>query len=150
MTAPTKGVVMRSRVWLCVGPLLFCLLDGAVTLHGQPAAYWAGQYDQAVEWNPLVRWFMVRHPLLLLAGACGWVLLFSSLILLLPDNTARVVAFLVQLDHTIGAASWLTRFGALGWAGCVALFLVSRAVMEVTWRAAARAALRAGAPGEAG
>jgi hypothetical protein len=140
---------MRSHIWLCVAPLLFCLIDGAVTLHGQPAAYWAGQYDQAIEWNPLVRWFMVQHPLLLLLGACGRIFSFCALILLLPDNMARVVAFLVQLEHTIGAASWLTRFGMPGWAGCVVLLLLSRVVLETTWRAAGKASLRACSPGEA-
>src|SRR5262249_14677830 len=35
--------------------------------------------------------------------------------------------------HTLGAASWLVRMGALGWLACVPLFLASRAVLGWAW-----------------
>jgi hypothetical protein len=126
---------MRTgRGWLCIGPLLFCLLDGGLTLQGQPDAYWAGQYDWAVELNPLGRWPLQAHPAWFAAALLCWALAFCSAILYLPDNLARPFSFAVQFGHTLGAASWLARLGVSGWILCVPLLFASRLVFDWTWR----------------
>jgi hypothetical protein len=129
----------RGRAWLCVGPVLFCLLDGVLTLHGQPDAYWAGDYREAMELNPLGLWPLQQHPLLFVAALVCWVMVFCMFIILLPENLARPLSFAVQLGHTIGGASWLARLGTFGWVGSALLLLASRAVLDFTWRRAAPA-----------
>jgi hypothetical protein len=128
--------LMRSRNWLCLGPVLFCLLDGGLTLHGQPDAYWDGDYEQVLEWNPLGRSSLQQHPFLFVLSLVAWAAIFTSLVLTLSINLARPLSFAVQLGHTIGAASWLARLGALGWVGVLLLFWFSRLLLDWTWRRA--------------
>jgi hypothetical protein len=124
----------QGRAWLCVGPLLFCLLDGVLTLQGQSDAYWGGAYEQAHELNPLGLWPLQRHPSLFAAALGAWVLAFTAALFLLPALFARPLAFAVQVGHTLGAASWLVRLGACGWLACLPLLLASRLVLDRTWR----------------
>lgn len=58
----------RGHAWLCCGPAIFCVLDCVLTLHGQPQVYWAGQFEQAVEFNPPFLWLLQLHPLAFLVG----------------------------------------------------------------------------------
>src|SRR5205823_11479721 len=121
-----RSVMEGKRAWLCLGPLLLCLLDGVLTLAGQPGEYWQGDFEQAVEWNPVGRWPLQRHPLLFVAVLACWMAGFTGAICLLPGNLTRPVAFAVQVGHTLGAASWLVRSGVYGWLACVPLLLASR------------------------
>jgi hypothetical protein len=115
--------------------VLFCLLDGGLTLQGQPDAYWQ-DYGNAEELNPLGLWPLQRHPLLFVAALLCWVVVFCTSIVLLSDNLARPLSFVVQLGHTVGGASWLGRPGGLSWMAAALLLLASRAVLDLTWRRA--------------
>jgi hypothetical protein len=133
---------MRAgRAWLCVGPVLLCLLDAGLTLQGQSAAYWAGSYDQARELNPLGRWPLQTHPLLFAAAVLCWVAVFCTAIFLLPARRARLVSLAVQFGHTVGAGSWLVRAGAFSW--LTAVLLLSGSALLLQW--ARRPAPRPGA-----
>jgi hypothetical protein len=123
----------RGHVWLCYGPAIFCILDCVLTLHGQPPSYWAGQFEQAVEFNPPFLWLLRLHPLAFSVGVLVWLLLASSFILWLPDGLSRGLAFVVQFAHTLAAASWLLQANSLGFLSAVALVAFSRLVMNVTW-----------------
>src|SRR5437870_1110740 len=117
---------MKARhAWLCWGPAAVCLLDAGLTLLGQPDAYWSGRFDRAVEANPPFLWLLRQHPLYFAAGVLSWLVLSLSLILCLPGDLARAVAFLVHFVHTLGAASWLVGTGGFGYLACVALFTLS-------------------------
>src|SRR6266705_1942933 len=87
--------MQRSRLWLCVAPVAFCLLDVGLTLRGQPAEYWQGDYGTAFEGNPFFRWFLQQHPFAGLGIAVAWISVFSLAILWLPTKLARVGAFTV-------------------------------------------------------
>jgi hypothetical protein len=126
-----------GRVCLCVGPVLFCLLDGGLTLQGQPDAYWAGDFHQARELNPLGRWPLERHPLLFGAALLCWGCVFCTAILRLPARLARPLSLAVQLGHTLGAASWLVRLGVPGWLLVFPLLLASRLVFDWAWKRSA-------------
>jgi hypothetical protein len=123
---------MKERIHLCFGPVLFCLLDGSLTLLGQPAEYWAGNWHYANELNPLGYWGLGQHPYVFAVLLAGWMALVAALILLLPARFAIVVSLAVQAGHTLGAASWLLR--AFGILGCVPLVLLSRVLMDRAWR----------------
>ena len=38
----------RNRIWLCIMPIVLFALDITLTLCGQPAAYWSGDFSRAV------------------------------------------------------------------------------------------------------
>lgn len=127
------AMMKRSHFWLCCGPAIFCVLDCVLTLHGQPQSYWAGQYHEAVEFNPPFLWLLRLHPLGFSFGVLVWLLLVTSFILWLPDGLARGLAFVVQFAHTLGASSWLLQANGLGLLAAVALVAFSRLVMDATW-----------------
>ncbi len=125
---------IAGRSWLCVGPLFFCFLDVFLTLQGQSDAYWSGDYSQVTEWNPLARWTLEVHPLLFLLNVVIRMGVACLLILVLRESLARPLAFVVQLGHSLGAASWLTRWGILGWVGVVVMLWLSRILLDWTWK----------------
>jgi hypothetical protein len=124
---------MKPRCWLLLGPLLFCILDGALTLQGQSHEYWEGRFDLAEEMNPLGLWPLQRGPSVFAIALLCWITVFCLGIVLLPENLARPLAFAVQLGHSLGAASWLTRHGIIGWLALIVLLLSSRIILDRTW-----------------
>jgi hypothetical protein len=128
----------RGHGWLCAGPAAFCLLDAAVTLAGQPAAYWQGDFAAAVEFNPAGLWLLRWHPAVFGAALLAWLVLFAGLILWLPGGWARGLSLAVLFGHTLGLASWAVGRAPYGWLVCVGLFLLAAEVMAWTWKRAAR------------
>ncbi len=63
LTRVSATMIKRSHARLYCGPAIVCLLDCVLTLYGQPPSYWAGQYHQAVEYNPPFLWLLRLHPL---------------------------------------------------------------------------------------
>jgi hypothetical protein len=124
----------KNRIWLCLGPTLLCLLDGCLTLYGQPAAYWQGSTHLAEELNPLGLWALERHPLCFTAVLLCWIGAFATIILSLPLGVAVACSFLIQLGHTVGAALWVIR--EFGWIACIPLLLASSVALEMTWKKA--------------
>ena len=124
----------QSRLWLCVGPVAFCLLDVGLTLHGQPVEYWHGDYGTAFEGNPFFRWFLQQHPFAGLGIVVAWISVFSLAILWLPTKLARVAAFTVLFGHTLGAASWLVHALLLDYLACVAVFGLAALTWDWTGR----------------
>jgi len=93
-------------------PLALCLLDYALTLHGQPAAYWGG--DSAVsELSPETRRLLANGVLASAAGLALWIAVVIGLLLLLPRPAALFVA--VTIGHTVGATTWLWNWPAGGY-----------------------------------
>lgn len=100
----------RRLIGLCLVPVLLAVLDGSVTLIGQPASYWAGDYTQVREGTPGFRILLANGPATFIAGLAVWVLAFVGMILLLPSTLALAVCLLFTLGHTIGAFSWINNF----------------------------------------
>jgi hypothetical protein len=86
------------------------VLDGSVTLIGQPAPYWAGDYSQVREGTPGFRVLLTYGPAAYVAGLAVWVLAFVGMVLLLPSTLALAVCLQFTLGHTIGAFSWINNF----------------------------------------
>jgi len=123
-----------ANSWLCLGPALFCTLDVSLTLGGQARAYWDGQLDAVHEANAFPRWLTLQHPLLLPVVGCTWIGSMCTLMLWLPGGLARVVGFILQFGHTLGAASWLVLQLPFGWGWAAALIFVSSLLLDWTWR----------------
>jgi len=88
-------------------PVLLAVLDGSVTLLGQPAAYHSGDHAQVLEGTPGFRILLTYGPTAYIVGLAVWVLAFVGMILLLPSTPALAVCLMFTLGHTIGAFSWI-------------------------------------------
>lgn len=123
---------------LCLPPILYCLIDDGLTLIGQPAEYWAGDYSRVNEGSPTFHYLLSIHPMAFVAGAFLWICLFVAILLLLPETLALIMSIAIVFGHTAGAATWLL-WRPNGYQLCNALFLLSAAVSGVGirwgWRA---------------
>lgn len=99
----------RRLLGLCLIPVLLAMLDGSVTLIGQPAAYW-NDPSRVLEGTPGFRILLEQGPAAFIVGHVVWQLAFVGMILLLPSTPALAVCLMFTLGHTVGAFSWLDRF----------------------------------------
>jgi hypothetical protein len=114
---------------LSLPPVVFCAIDAVVTLVGQSAAYWAGQYHFVMEGSPTPYHLLQIHPLAFVLGILAWMAMFSAVILLLPDFLALVVSIVVTFGHTAGAATWVWWRFAYGYQWCLGLFLAASVIL---------------------
>ncbi len=121
----------KRRLWLCVAPAVFTLLDQTLTLAGQAPEYWAGNFAYVNEGSPHGHWALAQHPLVFELGILLWVALFGAAIVLLPRLPALIVSLAVTMGHAWGASTWLGDF--LGYWGCIALFFAAAALVVFTW-----------------
>jgi hypothetical protein len=128
--------VIRRRLWLLVPAVALYSADVAFTLAGQPAAYWAGDYSQPVEHNPLAHALLARHPALFAGAAVAWAVAFSAIVLLWRARASGWVAVLLALGHAIGGSTWLARHGLGGWALAVLYLALAAHFAHTCWRRA--------------
>jgi hypothetical protein len=102
-----SNLLLKRNIGLCGPPLLLSLVDWTVTLLGQPAEYWAGDYTQANERSPTFFNLLVSHPAAFAAGFFLWIGVFVALIVLLPKTPAMMLSLAVAFAHTNGATSWI-------------------------------------------
>jgi hypothetical protein len=125
--------VSDRRPWLCL-PALVCFLgDVAVTLAGQPDAYWGGDRACAVEANPVARWLLLESPWLFLGVAALWAATFTILILRWRHPFAAVLAFLLTLFHAVGIATWVVGRGVVGVMAAIAILLAAERLFSWAW-----------------
>jgi rhodanese-related sulfurtransferase len=122
----------RLRLW--AGPVLMCAVDASVTLLGQAATYWAGEYSAAKEANPLGLVLLWWHPAAFAAGAMLSVALYVLLIERLSQHLAKVAAFLALSLHSLGAASWFVQTGPAGWAVALGWLVFASWLLGWSWR----------------
>ncbi len=97
----------RRLIGLGLPCLCAVLLDDALTLHGQPVEYWAGEYARTSEAAPFYRLLYAWHPAAVAGGYLLWIGLLGGLLVLLPEVLAVVLAIAVVLGHTWGASTWV-------------------------------------------
>lgn len=98
-----------SIVARCLPPILLCELDTILTLVGQPAEYWSKSHQYVNEASPTLHHLLAIHPLVFVGGMLIWMGVFVSLVLLMRDRFALVVATTVTMGHLYGAEAWLRR-----------------------------------------
>jgi len=116
----TRGI-QKGHWWLCAGPVLLRGLDYGVTLYGQPAAYWEGNFARPNEGSLILHWCLQQHPLLFVAVALVLTGFSSLLILCWPRKPAEILAGLMMLGHAFGIATWVNSSPVWGLAACLAL-----------------------------
>lgn len=108
------------RWWLCLPPLVAFTADVVATLQGQPDEYWAGDYQQVLEGNPIPRWLLEISPWVAVAAGAVWAAIFALIVRYW--RYGKWVAVLITAGHTFGACTWLIRFGWPGWVVVVLVF----------------------------
>ena len=104
---PFLPSVVCRRWWRYALPAFFVALDAAVTLAGQPDAYWTGGYEQVNEISPHFAFLLRVHPLALVAGNVLWIGAFSLAIALLPRVPSLAVSLGFAVAHAANAFNWL-------------------------------------------
>lgn len=123
----------RNKLWLCVAPLLAIAIDVALTLNGQGAQYWAGDYHLANEASPPGNWLLVQHPLAFIAGMVTWTAFLSLIILALPRIASQILALALVIGHTWGAVSWFRHVFDVSYWSSIAYFALMAACVVLTW-----------------
>lgn len=116
----SRQVVMADcqnrKYWACWWAVAYSLADVSLTLQGQPAEYFAGDFRAAVEQNPLFYPLLAWHPAAFLAVAVGLTAVVAAAIVWLPAKLSRAFAFITIVSHSIGAASWAIQLpGGMLW-----------------------------------
>jgi hypothetical protein len=97
----------RRHLWFVLGFLVFGVSDMALTLYGQPDAYWRGDRGAANELNPVAWQFLALDPLAFVVVGLLWVAGCSLALLALPARLAWSCGLLLQFGHTLGVATWV-------------------------------------------
>jgi hypothetical protein len=130
----------RRLLGMGVPCLLAFLLDSSLTLQGQPAEYWSGNYAYTTEGAPLMRHLYMVHPLAAVAGYLVWAGLVLGLLVLLPEVLAVILSIAVVFGHVGGAYTWLAPAITVGWYQTVnGMFAVTAVVLGVGLHWALRA-----------
>ena len=127
---------LRHRLTAAAWAVAFSAADVALTLGGQPAGYWHGDRERAVEGNPLARPFLVGHPGLFVGLAVAWWAVIVGTASVWRSRWAVRSAAAVILSHAFGAAAWLAR-GPGGWPAAGLVLLAAAVVARRLWGASA-------------
>lgn len=127
---------MRARLWLLLPTVCLYAGDLALTLAGQPEAYWVGDYSTAEEYNPVAYPLLVRHPALFLAGAIVWLAVFATVVLCWHHPLAAWLAIGVALGSALGGSTWFARHGTMGWLLAVVYLSAAAFLSRACWRRA--------------
>jgi hypothetical protein len=130
--ARTAPWFQRGHGWLCLGPIILTLLDYGMTLAGQPAAYWAGNYLCVREGSALLRWCLHQHPLVFVVVATAVTGVYCLLIMHWPRRAAHALAAWLMGTHAFGVATWVFGSMILGPAACVAILYFCWSVLNTT------------------
>src|SRR5262245_25095332 len=131
-------LMVSRRFWL-IGPAVAVLaIDVALTLGGQSAGYWAGNFHEAVEGNPLAFPLLARGPWVFAAVAAAWGVALVLVLGWWRHAASDWIAALVALGHAVGGSSWLARFGEWGWVAAIAYLAAVSEITRWGWRRARR------------
>lgn len=143
--------IHRDHARMCCGPVVACLCDLTVTLTGQSAEYWSGNWEAVIEGNPIPHWLLSQHPFALCGGVTVSIAVFCTTILRLRPQPARVVAFIVMLGHATAAGTWLLNMKPWGILYAGSLLVLLRLIDWVVYqRGYADSRNSAGTDSEAG
>lgn len=126
----------RRRLWLCLPPVVMCLIDDAITLRGQSSAYWSGHWGDGFDANPVVQFCMQHHFLTMQALTAAWIAAFSALIILGPRRIALFVSLALTFAHGSAASTWLNNEPD-GYYSAMGLCVLGAAILAVAlerWR----------------
>jgi hypothetical protein len=133
-----RGAWLMTPMWLCFA------VDVALTLAGQPHAYWDGAYSQAIEGNPLAHPILVCGPWVFAGLAAAWAVILGVLVVCWSHALPRWFAVGETVTHAIGGCTWLVGSGGWGWVVGIGYLAVAAEVSWWCWRRVMRSGLRSG------
>ena len=120
-------------LWLVVPPALLCILDFGLTLYGQSQSYWSGNFGNVNEISPSFARYLAIHPLAFVGAGFLWIIIFSAIVILLPEILALTVSIAIVIGHMGGAATWFAyRFH--NYQACNGLFLVTAFIVVLSFK----------------
>jgi hypothetical protein len=139
-------VVQPRRIWLVGLAVTLFAVDVALTLSGQQAEYWAGDYGALIEGNPVAVPLLLRGPWAFLTAALLWCVAILFILGRWRHPIADWCAVLIAFGHALGGASWLIRHGVWGWLAAAAYIALAAEATAWCWRRS-RTAENSGANG---
>jgi hypothetical protein len=127
-------MLRKNAVWLCGPPAFLSFLDALVTLYGQSASYWSGNYQCVNEISPTFNQLLHIHPGAFLLGGAAWIVVLSAMILLLPEVLALSVAMAITLGHITAINSWIGMLPPHGYAISNLLSAVGSLILVVFFK----------------
>jgi hypothetical protein len=127
-------MTLSSRLVLWITLFALASVDAGLTLRGQPARYWQGDYASVQELNPLGRVLLQCHPLAFGLSAVVESAAVGLLLLIRPTRLVVRSAVLLAFLHAFGAAGWFVR---ASWPGCLvacALLVAAERFLTLSWR----------------
>lgn len=115
-------IIAPNSLWLLLPPVAICALDFGLTLYGQSAEYWAGNYSSVNEVSPSFAYYLSIHPLVVVAAGLLWMAIFSVIILLLPERLTLILAIAIVIGHMWGSMTWIA-YRLRSYQGCNVLCL---------------------------
>jgi hypothetical protein len=103
------GISLSLVARVLVLPITLSVIDFSVTLHFQPPEYWIGDRTALIEFNPIARWVLMIHPLLIIPAMMTWYTLMFPLIFKMPASFGLRVISAHLLGHLIAISGWLIR-----------------------------------------
>jgi hypothetical protein len=102
------------------------LLDVGTTLYGQTPEYWSGSFEAARELNPVFRAVLRLGPGWFVAIATFQMLLFGTIMMLLPPAVSVPIILVATILHAVGSAGWIADSGMPGILAAVLLLVIVR------------------------
>jgi len=136
----------KSKVWFCIPPIVLCLIDSTITLIGQSAEYWQGNYELANEGCPPMCVMLQMHPLAFEGAIFAWIFAFVAVLLLVPRWLGRSLSIAILLGHTWGTYTWLEFRFHYGYWTMIALFLFSGLLTGLCFEKSERVAAKLQTP----
>ena len=128
---------MKNKPNIFLIPCIFLwLLDVILTLACQSREYWAGNFSEAKELNPLFHWFLSNGPDVFLVATVAYILLLVAIIFLIPLRISIITAYIASIAHLIGAAGWMLQMNgrAVGILLTILLFISVKIVLDREWQ----------------
>jgi hypothetical protein len=107
--------VYKFQLFLFAAPAFMALVDAALTLNGQSADYWNGNYQAVDELSPDFHRLLAAAPAAFCGGVVAWLSILAALLFLLPRFFALALAAAATIGHSAGAASWFLRSESHGY-----------------------------------
>ncbi|HLJ92179.1 MAG TPA: hypothetical protein VKU02_03205 [Gemmataceae bacterium] len=126
-------MLTRQHYQLLIAPVVVHLVDAGLTLWGQPRGYWQPGRMQVNELSPEANRLLHIHPAAFLGGTAGWIVVYSSLILLLPRLPAMVIGATVTIGHTVWGCSWIQAYCPHYYQACNLFCLVPALIIASTF-----------------
>ena len=101
-----------DRKYLILAAIVPYAGDIAMTLFGQPAAYWSGEPEAINEANPVAHLILSVHPAAFVIGATLYGGAIAALIYFVPRIIGWWMSVAALLAHSGGMKSWIPHFAS--------------------------------------